>query len=75
MTEMVQSDQKSLASQLARYSWAVGTGTLLSQQALVDGFDFEPLGGLPIVVDSNVLSGNPVEIDLDGDTALLEVVD
>lgn len=68
MTETVRADQKSLASQLARYGWAVGTGTLLSQQALADGIDFDPLGSLPIVVDSNVLETNPVEIDLDGDT-------
>lgn len=67
MTEAKRSESMDLVSQLARYGWAVGTGTLVSQTALADGNDFTPAGGLPIVIDTSITSINPVEIDLDGD--------
>lgn len=67
MTEEKRSESRDLVSQLARYGWAVGTGTLVSQTALADGIDFTPAGGLPIVIDTSITVADPVEIDLDGD--------
>ncbi len=68
MTHQIPPKAADLSSQLARYGLALGAGGLIGQAAHADGIAFDPVGGLPIVIDNTVSVLDPVEIDLDGDS-------
>ena len=67
MSGTAQSAPCSLANRLIRYGTAVGTGALLSPLAFADLVVFDPVAGLPIVIDTSNTTDNRVYIDLDGD--------
>jgi len=67
MTQTKPSIENVLSRKILRYSYAAGAGVLVSPLILADGIDFDPPGGLPIVIDTNVTSVDPVLIDVESD--------
>ncbi|HKJ17853.1 MAG TPA: hypothetical protein VJ984_10920 [Xanthomonadales bacterium] len=67
MTQTKPSIENVLSRKILRYSYAAGAGVLVSPLILADGIDFDPPSGLPIVIDTNVTSVDPVLIDVESD--------